>query len=128
LDIEYIIPDNTFLSVYTVGSSKYLDCYDAGEIVIRATQNGNKNYNAAVRVSKTIKVVPTSISGVSSDDIVKVNGNSITLSNANNSSVAIYTTSGALVEKIDSYTGEEIVLDKGVYIVRVGNKTMKVKL
>ena len=42
--------------------------------------------------------------------------------------VAIYTANGALVEKIDDYAGEEITLDKGVYIVRVGNKTMKVKL
>ena len=48
--------------------------------------------------------------------------------NAEGKNVTIYSTSGALVEKIDSYAGEEIVLDKGVYIVRVGNKTMKVKL
>ena len=40
----------------------------------------------------------------------------------------IYAPNGALVEKIDNYAGEEIALDKGVYIVRVGNKTMKVKL
>lgn len=128
LDIEYIIPDNTFLSVYTIGGSTYLDCYDAGEIVVRATQNGNKNYNAAVRVSKVIKVVPTNISGVSADATVKVNGNSITLSGANNNSITINTTNGTLIEKIDRYAGEEIMLDKGVYILRVGNKTMKVKL
>lgn len=42
--------------------------------------------------------------------------------------VAVYTASGALVEKIDSYDGEEIMLDKGVYIVRVGNKAVKIKL
>ena len=47
---------------------------------------------------------------------------------ADGKAVAIYTVAGALVEKIDSYAGEEIALDKGVYIVRVGNKTMKVKL
>ena len=72
--------------------------------------------------------VATGISNVSADAAVKVNGNSITLFGANNSIVTIYSTSGALVEKIDSYAGEEIVLGKGVYIVRVGNKTMKVKL
>ena len=72
--------------------------------------------------------VATGISNVSADAAVKVNGNSITLFGANNSTVTIYSTSGALVEKIDCYDGEEIVLDKGVYIVRVGNKTMKVKL
>ena len=47
---------------------------------------------------------------------------------AEGKAVAIYTANGALVEKIDSYAGEEITLDKGVYIVRVGDKTMKVRL
>jgi hypothetical protein len=47
---------------------------------------------------------------------------------AEGKAIAIYTASGALVEKIDSYAGEEITLDKGVYVVRVVNKTMKVKL
>ena len=72
--------------------------------------------------------VATGIYNVSADAAVKVNGNSITLFGANNSTVAIYTANGALVEKIDCYDGEEIMLDRGVYIVRVGNKTMKVKL
>ena len=47
---------------------------------------------------------------------------------ADGKAIAIYAPNGALVEKIDNYVGEEIALDKGVYIVRVGNKTMKVKL
>ena len=72
--------------------------------------------------------VATGISNVSADAAVKVNGKSITLSGANNSTVTIFSTSGALVEKIDCYDGEEITLDKGVYIVRVGEKTMKVRL
>ena len=72
--------------------------------------------------------VHTSINSVSAEATVKVNGNIITLVGAENSSVTIYSTSGALVEKIDSYAGEEIALDRGVYIVRVGNNTLKVKL
>ena len=82
----------------------------------------------AENVTMTGSFVHTSISGVSADAIVKISGNSITLSGANNNTIVIYTTSGALVEKIDNYAGEEIALDMGVYIVRVGNKTMKVKL
>ena len=128
LDIEYIIPDNNFISTYTVGGTTYLDCYDAGEIVVRAAQSSNNNYNAAVRVSKVIKVVPTDINTVSADVMVKVNGNSITLVGAENNCVAIYSTNGAVVVKIDTYIGEEITLDKGVYVVCVGNKTMKIKL
>jgi hypothetical protein len=72
--------------------------------------------------------INTNINAASADAIVKVNGNCITLVGAENSSVAIYSTNGALVEKIDAYNGEEIALDKGVYIVRVGGKTVKVKL
>ena len=72
--------------------------------------------------------VHTSISGVSADTMVKVNGNSITLFGANSKAVAIYTINGSLVEKIDCYAGEEIALDKGVYIVRVGEKSIKLKL
>ena len=128
LDIEYIIPDNNFISVYAIGSATYLDCYNAGEIAIRATQDGNKNYNAAVRVSKVIKIVPTGISGVNADVAVKINGNCMKLTGVYGDSVAIYSTNGVLVEKIDTYAGEEITLDKGVYIVRVGNRTLKVKL
>ena len=72
--------------------------------------------------------VHTSINSVSAEATVKVNGNIITLVGAENSSVTIYSTSGALVEKIDSYAGEEIALDRGVYIVHVENNTLKVKL
>ena len=72
--------------------------------------------------------INTNINAASADAIVKVNGNCITLVGAENSSVAIYSTNGALVHKYDSYAGEEIALDKGVYIVRVGGKTVKVKL
>ncbi|MBQ5730751.1 MAG: InlB B-repeat-containing protein, partial [Bacteroidaceae bacterium] len=72
--------------------------------------------------------VHTSINSVSAEATVKVNGNIITLVGADGKAVAVYSTNGALVEKIDSYADEEIALDKGVYIVRVGGKTVKVKL
>jgi len=49
-------------------------------------------------------------------------------SDADCKAVAVYSTNGALVEKIDTYAGEEITLDKGIYIVRVGDKAIKVKL
>ena len=127
LDIEYIT-DNNISSVYSIGSKTYLECFGGGEIALRATQSGNKNYNAAVRVLKVIKIVPTSINSVSANAIVKIDGNCVTILGANNGTVAIYTINGALVEKIDCYAGEEIMLDKGVYIVCVGGKTIKVKL
>lgn len=70
----------------------------------------------------------TGVDAVSTDAIVKVNGNSIALVGAENCCVAVYSINGALVEKIDAYAGEEIALDRGVYIVRVGDKAVKVKL
>lgn len=72
--------------------------------------------------------IHTNISKVSEDATIKVNGNNITVINANNSSVAIYSAAGTLVEKIDNYAGEEIILDSGVYIVRIGKKVVKIKI
>ncbi len=79
-------------------------------------------------VTITGSFVSTGISTVAVNAIVMVNGYCVIVSGANDSTVAIYTTSGALVERIDSYNGEEIILEKGVYIVCVGNKSIKVKL
>ena len=71
----------------------------------------------------------TGIEGVNANDIaIEVTANGITLSDADSKTVAIYSANGTRVANIDSYVGEEITLDRGVYIVRVGNKTMKVKL
>ena len=58
----------------------------------------------------------------------EITSSGIQFTAADGKAIAIYAPNGALVEKIDNYAGEEIALDKGVYIVRVGNKTMKVKL
>ena len=71
----------------------------------------------------------TGIEDVSINDIaIEVTAIGIAVSNAEGKAVAVYSANGALVEKIDTYTGEEIVLDKGVYVVCVGNKTIKVRL
>ena len=71
----------------------------------------------------------TGIGEVSADDIaIKATTNGFSLSDADGKAVAVYYANGALVEKIANYAGEEITLDKGVYIVRVGNNTLKVKL
>ncbi len=59
---------------------------------------------------------------------IKATANRITLSDADGKAVAIYTANGTRIANIDSYNGEDIILDKGVYIVQVGNKTIKIKL
>ena len=71
----------------------------------------------------------TSIEDIETDEVnFSITSNGISLLNADNSAVAIYSINGILVEKIDKYTGEEIVLNKGVYIVCVGDKAVKIKL
>ena len=65
---------------------------------------------------------------INADAIVRVNGNSITLTNAGNCSVVIYSAAGSVVERIDNYSGEEITLDGGIYIIRAGNRVVKIKI
>ena len=79
-------------------------------------------------VEVTGSFIPTSVSEIATEVSLQINGNNISLSNANNSTVAIYSINGVLVKKIDKYTGEEIALEKGVYIVCVGDKAMKIIL
>lgn len=55
LDIEYVF-DTDIVSLYVAGEQQYLDCLADGAFSIRATQNGDKNYNPAVRVAKTITI------------------------------------------------------------------------
>lgn len=55
LDIEYVF-DTDIVSLYVAGEQQYLDCLADGTFSIRATQNGDKNYNPAVRVAKTITI------------------------------------------------------------------------
>ena len=56
LPITYEMSPNNVATLYSSGDKWYLDCYGSGSINIRATQNGDKNHNAANLVSKTIIV------------------------------------------------------------------------
>ena len=59
---------------------------------------------------------------------IEIKDNSIILQNINNSTITIYTINGVLVKSIDNYAGEEIALDKGLYIVCIGNESIKIKI
>ena len=52
----------------------------------------------------------------------------IAIKNADENSIHIYNTAGALVEKINNYKGEKIILEKGTYIISVDKQTIKAKL
>ncbi len=73
--------------------------------------------------------ITTDIVSVADTDVtIKVYGNSIVVTGADNNSVSVYSIAGTLVKEINNYAGEPIVLDNGLYIVRTKNKTIKVKL
>lgn len=57
-----------------------------------------------------------------------ITSNGIVFNVSKKNTVAIYTINGTLVSEINNYTGEEIALDKGIYIIRLGNQTIKIKL
>ena len=58
----------------------------------------------------------------------EITTNGIQFTAAIGKAIAVNTTSGGLVEKIANYVGEEITLDKGVYIIRIGDNVVKIKL
>lgn len=56
LPIDYTLSNNSLASTYSANGKVYLDCLEEGTLVIRALQEGNNNYYAAVRKSKTIVI------------------------------------------------------------------------
>ena len=108
LDIEYVF-DTDIASIYRVGSKRYLDCYGIGTFVLRASQPGNNNYEAAVRVAKT--VVIDSATGINDATETIGNGEPFDVYDLNGRKVRYQTTS--LKD-----------LPRGVYVVN-GRKVVK---
>ncbi len=95
-----------------------------GSLEAYKTADGWNNFTNIVEFD------PTGIEDVTKDDALafEVTAGGIHLADAKGKAVAVYNAGGALVEKIDNYAGEEITLDKGIYILCVGDKVAKVKL
>jgi hypothetical protein len=71
----------------------------------------------------------TDIDGIeATNPAIEITTYGIRIANGNGKPVAVYTATGALVEKSDCYAGEHITLTKGVYIVRIGNKAVKIRI
>ena len=56
LPVSYEMSPNNVATLYSNSGKWYLDCYGSGAVNIRATQNGDKNYNAANIITKTLVV------------------------------------------------------------------------
>ena len=123
--LENGIPATIDDEVFT--ESQYFD------ITLYVPKGTLNNYLTADGWSKFYDIlewVPTAIKNTTEENApaFEISGSGIQLTAAEGKMVAVYSTGGALVEKIDCYAGEEITLEKGVYILRVGGKTVKVKL
>ena len=58
--------------------------------------------------------------------IFEQDGNGVKLTGAVGEKVAVYTTSGLLVDEIPVYDGESITLDNGMYIIRTNKGCAKI--
>ena len=89
-------------------------------------------YRSATRWKNFVNIVEMDMTGIESAEanapVFEITAGGIQLTAAEGKPVAVYTVGGALVEKIGSYAGEEIELNKGIYIINVGGKAVKVKL
>jgi len=111
--------------------SYYFDNLDITLYVPQGAIETYKTANGWKIFKNIVEFDPTAIEDVADEEdapVIKVAAGGIQLTDAEGKTVAVYTTAGALVEKIDSYAGEEITLDKGVYIICVGDKAVKVRL
>lgn len=61
LPIEYTMESNNSASLYKVGTKTYIDCIAAGQILLKAIQNGNNNYYGTPKVTNTINIVGNTI-------------------------------------------------------------------
>ena len=115
-----IIADDTFSNTSYYVTTLYVP---EGTLAFYQTANVWKNF------WNIQEYEPTSIEDVETDEVnFSITSNGISLSDSEGKPIAIYSINGILVKKIDNYTGEEITLNKGVYIVSVGNKAIKIML
>ena len=99
LPVSYtLLQANGAAEIYNVGNKSYLDCIKPGEFSMRAVNNGNTNYYASPRSSKTVSIK-------SSTGIREVNGEA-------KNGVSTYDTMGRKVRK----------LKKGQLYIRQGKK------
>ena len=57
LPITYTMDSNSAAEIYSAGSKTYLDCKTGGQFMIRAIQNGNKNYYSSPRATNMVTIV-----------------------------------------------------------------------
>ena len=128
--ITYMIDDEVFaIDSLTYGSKIVLRDEPEKEGYVFSGWSKAPETMPANDITITGSFDATAIQNVTIDATnIEIKDNSIILQNINNSTITIYTINGVLVKSIDNYAGEEIALDKGLYIVCIGNESIKIKI
>ena len=126
---------NNVAEIYVAGKNKtYLDCKAEGQFYLRAVQEGNKNYYSSTRVNKMVVIGNGSSSVRSLDDSsvkifrmpfgIRVKDATI------GEMIHVYSIDGNLQKttKIEGQITDIQLFDKKVYIIKVGNKVVKMSL
>ncbi len=130
LPVTFTFADNDIVDVYQAGRKTYMECLNPGTVVIKAQQEGNKNYYPTQRITKTIVVnVATSVDAAE-ESTLRVHPTSfgVRILNASNENANIYTADGVLVKSV-KVAGEQTDIElpaNRVYLVKIGDKTVKV--
>ncbi len=124
---------NVYISSETPPAAKYSFFEnDYNAITLYVPHGVLAAYKATEEWGKFANIVefdPTGIEATEEDaPAFEVTSNGIKFTDSEGKAIAVYTIGGTLIESTDSYAGEEITLEKGVYVVKIGNKIIKVKL
>lgn len=130
LPVTFTMADNDIVDVYQAGRKTYMECLKPGTVVIKAQQEGNKNYYPTQRITKTIIVnVATSVNATEESAIrIRLTAFGIRILNAEGETARIYTPDGVLVKAV-KVAGAQMDVDLpegGIYLVKVADKTVKV--
>lgn len=132
LPITYTMDSNNVAEIYVAGKDKtYLDCQAEGQFYLRAVQEGNKNYYSSTRVNKMV-VIGNGSSAVRSldDSSVKIFRMpfGIRVKDATiGEMIHVYSIDGFMQKtmKVEEQITDIPLSDRKIYIVKVGNKVVK---
>lgn len=114
--------------------------FDSSALKIVASDSEGTTYAIdEIKVIKFGKGSPSAVEGLKTDKVSKItvyvprDGNSLIVNGwegVDATRLDIYGTNGALLQRNDKWRGEQVdisALPSGIYVVRIGNKTAKIK-
>lgn len=124
LPIKYTTTDESVAEIFTESGKKFVKFLKPGNVSIRAIQEGNENYNAADRISKTVRVdLLVSAITINETSITLAEGASIQLtanitpSTASNKTL-IWESSNTGIATVDS-NGKVAAIKQGAAVITV---------